>query len=700
MRNLLSTVLLLAATLAASAQNDLKSVLSQLDATLSHRDSYIAGREQRIESLKNILRKSDFSDAQRYTLNQQLIDEYTPYQADSTIDYLYRNIALATRMNDAGHLNESRIQLAYLYSSAGIYLEAANMLKLVDTTALDRRQLVDYYIARHKLNDELQLYSHDSVQGTQSWHLTVLYARLIVEKNLYGLDIDKRAYQLAYFAVMMKARQYNRRILNGELRPHLYAIQDSNGINRNQLQFFGWSMGDVERNKALTQVEYLLDTFRDAKEYGSILSVDMLDWELLYRFAGTVDYSDQISLDELNLEATKDALWTLVEQGAVLAQKYDVVVTNPPYMAVSNAGAKVNDYVKKNFPDSKADLFAVFIERCGQMAKKNGYQAMITQHAWMFLSSFEKLRRKLLAVDIVNMAHLGARAFEEIGGEVVQTTSFVMQKANAAGRKGLYARLVDGASQQEKEMIFLERKCQFVTDKENYDVIPGKIIAYWLSDALVNDFRRGTPLGEIAFPRQGLATSNNDKYLRLWFEVANDNLNTKAVSTSDAKKSGKRWYPHCKGGGYRKWYGNRDYVIDWKDDGKLLRNDNKAVIRNPDYYFLDGFSYSDVSTGDYALRYYGNGFIFDSTGPMIFLSGNNHMDYDNAKLLALMNTSVVNKILTFLCPTIHYTQSAVAKIPLFEISTPCETALKNVELSRDDWDAYENSWDFKRNPLV
>ena len=525
-------------------------------------------------------------------------------------------------------------------------------------------------------------------------------ARLIVEKNLYGLDIDKRAYQLAYFAVMMKARQYNRRILNGELRPHLYAIQDSNGINRNQLQFFGWSMGDVERNKALTQVEYLLDTFRDAKEYGSILSVDMLDWELLYRFAGTVDYSDQISLDELNLEATKDALWTLVEQGAVLAQKYDVVVTNPPYMAVSNAGAKVNDYVKKNFPDSKADLFAVFIERCGQMAKKNGYQAMITQHAWMFLSSFEKLRRKLLAVDIVNMAHLGARAFEEIGGEVVQTTSFVMQKANAAGRKGLYARLVDGASQQEKEMIFLERKCQFVTDKENYDVIPGKIIAYWLSDALVNDFRRGTPLGEIAFPRQGLATSNNDKYLRLWFEVANDNLNTKAVSTSDAKKSGKRWYPHCKGGGYRKWYGNRDYVIDWKDDGKFLRNDNKAVIRNPDYYFLDGFSYSDVSTGDYALRYYGNGFIFDSTGPMIFLSGNNHMDYDNAKLLALMNTSVVNKILTFLCPTIHYTQSAVAKIPLFEISTPCETALKNVELSRDDWDAYENSWDFKRNPLV
>ena len=262
-------------------------------------------------------------------------------------------------------------------------------------------------------------------------------AQSILKNNLFGLDIDDRAAQLAYFAVMMKARQYDRRLLTRGIQPNIYSIRESNGINRNQLKFFGWSMSEVERNTALTQLEYLLDTFRDAKEYGSILNVDMLDWGLLYRFVGTVDYSDQISMDELNLEGTKDELWTLVEQGAVLAQKYDVVVTNPPYMAVSNAGAKVNDYVKRNFPDSKADLFAVFIERGGQMAKKNGYQAMITQHAWMFLSSFEKLRTKLLAVDIVNMAHLGARAFEEIGGEVVQTTSFVIRKNHIADYKSM-----------------------------------------------------------------------------------------------------------------------------------------------------------------------------------------------------------------------------------------------------------------------
>ena len=527
-------------------------------------------------------------------------------------------------------------------------------------------------------------------------------AQSILKNNLYGLDIDDRAAQLAYFAVMMKARQYDRRLLTRGIQPHIYAFAESNTITTAPLHDMGITLSRDEYDTAVKQVLRLLDELRGAKEYGSILTVTPCDWDFLRRFAvpRTEDEGGQQLLGIHGEQIAAPLLQRLINIGEALSQQYDVVVTNPPYMAVSNAGAKVNDYVKRNFPDSKADLFAVFIERCGQMAKKNGYQAMITQHAWMFLSSFEKLRTKLLAVDIVNMAHLGARAFEEIGGEVVQTTSFVMQKVNAAGRKGLYSRLVDGASQQEKEMMFLERKCQFVTDKENYDVIPGKIIAYWLSDALVNDFRRGTPLGEIAFPRQGLATSNNDKYLRLWFEVGNDNLNTKAVSTSDAKKSGKRWYPHCKGGGYRKWYGNRDYVIDWKDDGKHLRNDNKAVIRNPDYYFLDGFSYSDVSTGDYALRYYGNGFVFDSTGPMIFLSGNNHMDYDNAKLLALMNTSVVNKILTFLCPTIHYTQSAVAKIPLFEISAPCDAALKNVDLSREDWDSYETSWDFKRNPLV
>lgn len=298
------------------------------------------------------------------------------------------------------------------------------------------------------------------------------------------------------------------------------------------------------------------------------------------------------------------------------------------------------------------------------------------------------------------MAHLGARAFEEIGGEVVQTTSFVLRKSILNGSKGIYIRLTDAQSQQAKEKMFLDRECIFRASKENYDVIPGKTIVYWLPNALIKDFKTGIALGKVAFPKQGLATSNNDKYLRFWFEVSSKNIETNACCEKDAKESGKRWFPHCKGGSFRKWYGNREYVIDWADDGIALRSDPKAVIRNPDLYFCDGFSYSDVSTGNYALRYYGNGFVFDSSGPMIFFNQVCHRNFSKANLLAIMNSSVVNEILKFLCPTIHYTQSSVAKVPLLDISESCDEALENVKISAKDWDAYETSWDFKRNPLV
>ncbi|MGN1026320.1 MAG: BREX-1 system adenine-specific DNA-methyltransferase PglX, partial [Faecousia sp.] len=290
----------------------------------------------------------------------------------------------------------------------------------------------------------------------------------IVEHNLYGLDIDDRAAQLSYFAVMMKARQYDRRFLtrkdedgNPDVpQPCVFAICESNGINRGSLKYFGWSMSDIERNMALSQLTDLLDTMQDAKEHGSILKIKDYDWELLYRFVGTVDYSGQLDFDAGNLEETKEKLWHLVEIAAMLAQKYDVVVTNPPYMGTGNASVKVQEYVKQEYPDSKSDLFSVFIERCGQMTAKNRYQAMITQHAWMFLSSFEKLRGKLQQVDTINMAHLGPRAFEEIGGEVVQTTSFVLRKSHIPGYKGTYCRLIEPTTQQGKEIMFLSKeKC-------------------------------------------------------------------------------------------------------------------------------------------------------------------------------------------------------------------------------------------------
>ena len=524
-------------------------------------------------------------------------------------------------------------------------------------------------------------------------------AQSILKNNLFGLDIDDRAAQLAYFAVMMKARQYDRRLLTRGIQPNIYSIRESNGINRNQLKFFGWSMSEVERNTALTQLEYLLDTFRDAKEYGSILNVDMLDWGLLYRFVGTVDYSDQISMDELNLEGTKDELWTLVEQGAVLAQKYDVVVTNPPYMAVSNAGAKVNDYVKKNFPDSKADLFAVFIERCGQMAKKNGYQAMITQHAWMFLSSFEKLRTKLLAVDIVNMAHLGARAFEEIGGEVVQTTSFVIRKSHIADYKGEYCRLIEPTSQQGKEDMFLSGENRYAADQSNFSKIPGSPFAYMLSEKLFTTFRN-PHVDIISDSRCGMNTGDNDSFIRLWFEIDDNRFDSSCQSVEEFLKSGHRYAVYNKGGAYRKWYGNLDYVIKFDEQSynTLLNQGNHLPSRQ--YYFMPCITWTDMSTKGVSFRYEPAGSVFDGCAATAFATQEKNIKY----LLALLNSAYVAYIAPVLNPTLHFKLNDYAKIPLIVedkqrsiISSCVDNCIKQ---SKEDWDSYETSWDFKRNPLV
>ena len=523
-------------------------------------------------------------------------------------------------------------------------------------------------------------------------------AQSILENNLFGLDIDDRAAQLAYFAVMMKARQYDRRLLTRGIQPNIYAFAESNGINRDQLKFFGWSMGDVERSKAFTQVEYLLDTFRDAKEYGSILSVDMLDWELLYRFAGTVDYSDQISTDELNLETTKDALWNLVELGAVMAQKYDVVVTNPPYMAVSNAGAKVNNYVKKNFPDSKADMFAVFIERCGQMAKKNGYQATITQHAWMFLSSFEKLRTKLLAVDIVNMAHLGARAFEEIGGEVVQTTSFVIRKSRIADYKGEYCRLIEPTSQQGKEDMFLSGENRYAAVQSNFSKIPGSPVAYWVSENVTQIFSNNKTIDEIAYPRQGLATGNNEHYLRLWTEVSYLDIKRDAHSHEDFFNSAKKYIPYNKGGAYRKWFANVEWIIRFDKKNYDVLQTVGNHLPSKDFYFRESITWSKVTSGGLSMRYISNGSVFDVAGCSIFADKNIYY------ILAFVNTKIMQYMMNVLSQTLNYEVGNVKSIPLVISAGQKETvetiSKRNIELSFDDLSTYETSWDFKRNPLV
>lgn len=518
-------------------------------------------------------------------------------------------------------------------------------------------------------------------------------AQSILKNNLFGLDIDDRAAQLAYFAVMMKARQYDRRLLTRGIQPNIYSIRESNGIQAMTIEYF-----HKNDPKLKADIESIVTEMRDAKEYGSILNITPVD------FAGLYVRFDEIRNDINMMQMSAlDELLPLVKCAEVLAQKYDVVVTNPPYMAVSNAGAKVNDYVKKNFPDSKTDMFAVFIERCGQMAKKSGYQAMITQHSWMFLSSFEKLRTKLLAVDIVNMAHLGARAFEEIGGEVVQTTSFVIRKSHIADYKGEYCRLIEPTSQQGKEDMFLAGENRYAADQSNFSKIPGSPVAYWVSEGLLSAFATGKSLGDIALARNGMKTGENGRFVRLWWEVILRGFNPTACDWKEASSSGAKWFPYNKGGEFRKWYGNNDCIVNWQNEGDEIFNHAKADKRNVQDYplelkFKPSVSWSLVTSGQPAFRYKENN-LSDIAGMSFFTE-----KQELLILLGFCNSKIALEILRILAPTINFQAGDIGRLPIVDYGVETETirglVSSNIDKSTTDWDSSEVSWDFKRHPLV
>ena len=309
-------------------------------------------------------------------------------------------------------------------------------------------------------------------------------ARCILEHNLYGLDIDDRAYQLSYFAVLMKARQYDRMILKKHIQPHVYSIQESNTVNRNQLKYFGADMSVIERNNAMNQLTGLLDTFKDAKEYGSILNVDRCDWDLLRRFAENDRIEGQMDFEAYGIDQTKKQLRTLIEIGEAMSQKYHIVITNPPYMNLSNSNDKLNLFVKTYYSDCKSDMYAVFIQKCSDYIRNNCFMSMITQQGWMFLSAFKKLRISLLSKDIISLLHLGARAFDEIGGEVVQSTSFVIRSSDIGSYFGTYSKLTEGKNEAEKEELYLNHSEEYFTGKSNYKIIPGYPFIYWFNDSL------------------------------------------------------------------------------------------------------------------------------------------------------------------------------------------------------------------------
>lgn len=520
-------------------------------------------------------------------------------------------------------------------------------------------------------------------------------AKSIVENNLYGLDIDNRAGQLAYFAVMMKARKYNRRILNVETKPNVMAIQESNSINPDYLSLFG----DLE-----SKARELLDNMKDAKDLGSIIRVK-LTVEELTELKNKAEEIENSLYDNFFDKARQSGIATefipMIEQAIILAQKYEVVVTNPPYMGASGMNDKLADYVKKNSPDSKSDLFAVFIEKCHQMTRENGYQAMITQHAWMFLSSYEKLREKMLHINIVSMAHLGARAFDEIGGEVVQTTSFVMKNCDFINYKGTYCRLVEPTNEAGKEELFLSTDhCPlFTCSQSNFSKIPGSPVAYWVSNNFIQNFAEKA-FSDVVDSRVGLDTGDNNRFLRLWFEPNVQKIKFDANSIEQLHNSvGKKYSPHTKGGEYRKWYGNYEYVIlfDPLNYSLLLESGNHLPSRQ--FYFLEGMNWTRVSSSLFAVRISPVGSVFNSACPTVFVE----REKENYTI-ALLNSHVVRLYLNLLSPTINFQAGDIGKVPyVYDKSSQSNVdsiAESAIVISKKDWDSYETSWNFKKNPLL
>lgn len=475
-------------------------------------------------------------------------------------------------------------------------------------------------------------------------------AQSILENNLYGLDIDDRAAQLAYFAVMMKARQYDRRVFSRGIQPHVYAIVESNGLDSSSVEYF--TNNDPKLKKDFGT---LMDELRDAKEYGSILNISQVDFAALY--ARVEEVRADISMFR---EIVLNSILPLIQAAEVMAQKYDVVVTNPPYMGISNASEKLNQYAKKAYPISRYDLSTICMEKTLSMCNKTGMMAMINIPVWMSKSSFEDLRYSLLTKHtFVNMLHCGRGIF----GSDFGTTAFVIRKSFEKGYAATFHQLFDemGAvdSVEQKERWFFERKGLYIAEQKKFLNIGSYPIAYSTSKRLLEILDTEKPLSDFAYPRKGLTTGDNDTFIRLWFEVSGQKFSMTG--------NGRKWFPMTKGGDFRRWYGNNDYVVNWENNGFALRNfkdeDGKlrSVLRNTQFYLRECISWNDTTaTGKIAFRYQPEGYISNASGPCVFA------DHDLFYLFGLLNSIVSQKLLEILAPNMKFEVGQMALVPIIK----------------------------------
>jgi len=571
---------------------------------------------------------------------------------------------------EAAQTQEVRTQLDKIQAESGAF--DVRSIKVIDPCMGSGHILVYAFDVLIQIYKEYGVSERDAAQS-------------ILQNNLYGLDIDDRAAQLAYFAVMMKARQYDRRIFTRGIQPNVYAIVESNGIDSNTIDYFVGNDPKLKKDFGT-----LVDELRDAKEYGSILNISQVDFSALY--ARVEEVRRDISLFR---EMVLNDVEPLIRVAEIMEQKYDVVVTNPPYMGSSGMSGKLSDFVKINYPNTKADLSTVFMEKTINMCSKHGYMAMINIPVWMFLVSFENQRHDMLCANSFStLIHLGRGIF----GADFGTVAFAIRKNRIPEYKATYLRLFDKSSSvdtpEEKEQWYFEKKGLYVTRQEDFQAITGLPIAYWISDALLNAFKNFKSIGEIGGAKQGLITGDNERFLRGWYEI-------------DQHKIGSKWFVYHKGGDYRKWYGNNSLVVNWENEGYEIINfidpatkKQKSRPQNVRYYFRPGFTWTTLSIGAFSARYMPEGQIFDAKGSSYFANSIS----DVKAVLALTNSNVSAEFFKFLSPTVDYSAGSVAKLPIAPevltsgmITSMVDDCIKG---SASDWDSFEISKDFKRHPLA
>ena len=518
----------------------------------------------------------------------------------------------------------------------------------------------------------------------------------IVENNLFGMDIDKRAYQLAYFAVMMKARSYNRRALTKGISNNIAVVEESNSIDKFACNGL---TTDSEQNKI---GEYLVEAYKDAQEIGTLQTIEKKDYKEFVEYLNNVESSaGQIELFSTAwLNDTLPQMVQLAKQAEIMSNKYAVVCTNPPYM--NKLEGQLKKFVVDNYKAYSGDLFSVFIYRNFDYCKKDGYSAFMTPFVWLFIKTYEALRTYIINTKaITTLVQMEYSAFEEA---TVPICSFVLKNGKAT-ENALCFRLSDfkGGMEVQKQKVLEaigNKNCDyfFEAEQNNFLKIPGNPVAYWVGKQVLKAFE-GSLLSDYGYPKQGFATGDNNTFLRFWQEVDMTKIGFGMESREVANQSGKKWFPCNKGGSFRRWYGNNNYLANWQADGKEMTEFKGSVIRNPQYYFKQGITWSSLTSGKLSMRYSPKGFLFESKDSVCFMKNEDNLGY----ILGLMNTEIVSNMLSVLSPTLDYHEGPISRVPIIvsDQKEQIEIIVKqNVEICKNDWDSFETSWDFKKHPLI